>query len=439
MKLTISYIGSGYVGQVDAAISAEKNHNVILVDVIPEKVDKINAGKPTIYEQGLAEIIERNVKEKRLSATMNIGEAIQKTEISFICVGTPDIGHRIDLSYIKQAAIDIGKALSTISHYHVVVVKSTVVPGTTEDIVLPLLEKFSGKKVGKDFGLCMNPEFLREGVAVQDAINPDSVVIGSYDESSRAKVAAIYHWIDPQKLFFCGIKAAEAIKYAKNSFLATKITFANEWANYCETIGVDVKEVMDAIGMDRRIGPLFLQSGPGYGGSCFPKDLNAIIHAGAMTESRFRILEKVVAVNAIQHLRMIILAKKILKKNSFDGMKITVLGLSFKENTDDVRESPALRLINELAAENAQLTGFCPEGMPMAKKFLEEMRIRINYARTLEEAIENSELIFIPTPWSQFSAILGKTKCPVIVGHRHFVKDKNLPNVFVLGFSRMER
>jgi UDPglucose 6-dehydrogenase len=433
MNLNIAYIGSGYVGQVDAAISADKGHNVILVDVIPEKVETINSGKPTIYEQGLSEIIARTVKEKRLSATINLAEAIKKTEISFVCVGTPDIGHRIDLSYIKQAAIDIGKALATITHYHVVVVKSTVVPGTTEDVVLPLLETYSGKKVGKDFGLCMNPEFLREGVAVQDAINPDSVVIGFYDEKSREKVASIYHWIDPKKLFFCGIKAAEAIKYAKNSFLATKITFANEWANYCETIGVDVKEVMEAIGMDRRIGPLFLQSGPGYGGSCFPKDLNAIIHAGAMVESRFRILEKVVAINSIQHLRLIKLAKKIIKKNTFDGMKISVLGLSFKENTDDVRESPALRLINELVAENALVTGFCPEGMPMAKRFLEDMRIRIQYAQTLKEAIQDAELIFIPTPWPQFSGILGKTKCPVIVGHRHFVKEPNLPNVYVLG------
>ena len=433
MSLKLAYIGTGYVGQVDAAISAEKGHHVILVDVIPEKVNTINAGKPTIYEDGLFEIIERNVKEKRLSATINIAEAIEKTDISFICVGTPDIGHRIDLSYIKQAAIEIGKALAKITHYHVVVVKSTVVPGTTEDVVLPLLEKFSGKKAGTDFGLCMNPEFLREGVAVEDAINPDSVVIGSIDQKSKEKVAAIYHWIDPKKLFFCGIKAAEAIKYAKNSFLATKITFANEWANFCETIGVDVKEVMDAIGMDKRIGPLFLQSGPGYGGSCFPKDLNAIIHAGAMADSRFRILEKVVAINSIQHLRMIKLAKKVLKKRSFDGVRVGILGLSFKENTDDVRESPSLRLINELVAENAEILAYCPAGIPMAKKFLEEMHIRIQYANTIEEVIEHSEILFIPTPWQQFSYILGKTQSPIIVGHRHFMKDPMLKNVFVLG------
>lgn len=435
MSLRIAYIGSGYVGQVDAAVSAEKGHIVTLVDIDPEKVSKINSGLPTIYEHGLGEIIKQTVSDKRLSATQDLNNAILNTDVSFICVGTPDIGHRIDLSYIKKVAMDIGKALAKIDHYHVVVVKSTVVPGTTEDVVLPLLLKYSGKKVGKDFGLCMNPEFLREGVAVNDCVDPDSVVIGFYDERSRDLVAKIYHWIDPEKITYCGLKAAEAIKYAKNSFLATKVTFANEWANYCETIGVDVKEVMEAIGMDKRVGPLFLRSGPGYGGSCFPKDLNAIIHAGAMADSRFRILEKVVAINSIQHLRMIKKARQVTGKTSFDGMKVGILGLSFKENTDDVRESPALRLINELVAENAEVLGYCPEGIPMAKMFLENMRINIKYASNIQEVLDSSELIFVPTPWAQFSDALANSKCPVIVGHRHFVKDKSLKNVYALGLK----
>ncbi len=357
----ICYIGSGYVGQVDAVASAYYGHNVWLVDVIQEKVDSINLGKPTIFEEGLDEqLYNLVINENRLQATMDLEEAIRAADVSFICVGTPDKGEMIDLSYIRQVAIGIGKALQSKDEYHVVVVKSTVVPGTTLNVVKPLLEQYSGKIAGVDFGLAMNPEFLREGVALEDCLHPDSIVLGTQDDRTQEILTDVYSWAKPEILTYVGITAAEAIKYAKNTFLAMKITFANEWANFCEKIGVDVKQVMDAIGKDHRVGPYFLRNGPGYGGSCFPKDVNAILHEGNVQQSPFRIMETVVHVNSNQYLHLVQLAERIIGK--LDGKRFGVLGLSFKPNTDDTRESPALQLINYLVVRGCEVKAFAPKG-----------------------------------------------------------------------------
>lgn len=434
-NMKLSYIGSGYVGQVNAVGNAKFGHDVWLVDVIKEKVEMLNQGKPTIFEVGLEELVYDLVKkQKNLQATTDFNAAIQATEVSFICVGTPDKGEMIDLSYIRQAAINIGTALKNKKDFHVVIVKSTVVPGTTLTVVKPLLEEYSGKKAGVDFGLGMNPEFLREGVALNDCINPDSIVIGADDEKTREIMTKIYHWAPPSKFSFVGISAAETIKYAKNTFLALKITFANEWANLCEKLGVDVKEVMQAIGLDKRVGPLFLRAGPGYGGSCFPKDVNAILAKGVEMHAPIQVLETVVKMNNRQYLRMIDIAEQIVGK--IDGKKVAVLGLAFKPDTDDTRESPALKLINYLDSRGCSITAYCPQGMRMGKEWLDKNRITIKYAKSKEECVEGAEIVFVPTDWPEFKPLITQLTVPTIVGHRDFVDPKDYPHIYCIGYKK---
>jgi UDPglucose 6-dehydrogenase len=350
-------------------------------------------------------------------------------------VGTPDRGEQIDLSYIRQVATEIGEVLREKDGFTVVVVKSTVVPGTTLNVVKPLLEQYSGKTAGKDFGLTMNPEFLQEGVALDNCLHPDSIVIGTQDDRSKDILTELYGAYPPELITYVGITAAEAIKYAKNTFLALKITFANEWANLCEKLGIDVKEVMTAIGKDRRVGPLFLRNGPGYGGSCFPKDVNAIVHEAVVHESPLRIMETVVNVNSNQYLRLVQLAER--KVGPLNGKKVGVLGLSFKPNTDDTRESPALRLINFLVVQGcAQIKAFCPQGMKMAREWLERNRITIDYCDSAEECVSDVDVVFVPTDWAEFKPVVAAITTPTFVGHRDFIEPKDYDHVYALGYPK---
>ncbi|MHA1718512.1 MAG: UDP-glucose dehydrogenase family protein [Promethearchaeota archaeon] len=434
--MKISYMGTGYVGQVSGTVSAHYGHDVWLVDIDENKVNSINQGKPTIFEKDLDEMLyDLAINKKKLRATLNIHQAVLDTDASFICVGTPDRGGMIDLSYIQNVSKSIGIALKEKSQFHLVIVKSTVVPGTTLKTVKPILEEFSGKKAGKDFGIAMNPEFLREGLAVSDNIDPDSIVIGTQDEKSKNMLKEIYAWAADEKFTFVNITAAEAIKYAKNSFLAMKITFANEWANYCDVMGIDAKEVLDAIGADKRISPMFLRNGPGYGGSCFPKDVNAIVHSGQVNHSPFRVLEEVVAVNNKQYLSLIDLAKS--KIGEISRRKVGVLGLSFKPNTDDTRESPALKIISYLVSQGCEINAYCPQGIRLAKEWLIKNRISdINYTGSAEECVKNVEFVLIPTDWDEFRDILPKITVPTFIGHRSFVNPNDYPNVYSLGFPK---
>ncbi len=434
--MKISYMGTGYVGQVSGAVSAHYGHDVILIDIDENKVNSINQGKPTIFEKDLDEMIDDLVlNKKKLRATLDTHQAVLDTEASFICVGTPDRGGMIDLSYIQNVSKSIGLALKEKNQFHLVVVKSTVVPGTTINTVKPILEEFSGKKAGIDFGIAMNPEFLREGLAVSDNIDPDSIVIGTQDKKSKKMLKEIYGWAAEEKFTFVNVTAAEAIKYAKNSFLAMKITFANEWGNYCDVMGIDAKEVLDAIGADRRISPMFLRNGPGYGGSCFPKDINAIIHSGQVNHSPFRVLEEVVAVNNKQYLSLIDLAKS--KIGSIVRRKVGILGLSFKPDTDDTRESPALKIITYLVSHGCEITAYCPQGIELAKKWLTDNRITdIKYAKSAEECVQDVEFVLIPTDWPEFREILPKIKVPTFVGHRSFVNPDDYANVYSLGYPK---
>jgi UDPglucose 6-dehydrogenase len=436
--MKIAYIGSGYVGQVNAAGAANYGHEVILVDIIPEKVDSINSGKPTIYEEGLNELLhDLVIKRNTLKAYLDIEKAVLESELSFICVGTPDKGGMIDLSYIQEVAKQIGKALKNKQDYHVVIVKSTVIPGTTMNTVRPLLEKFSGKKCFTDFGLAMNPEFLREGVALDDCLKPDSIVLGTQDEKTLNILKKMYDWASSDIITQVGITAAEAIKYAKNTFLALKITFANEWANFCDNIGIDSLEVMEAIGKDKRISPLFLRNGPGYGGSCFPKDVNAIIHAGQINHSEFRVLEEVVNANKIQYIRLLDLAKK--EMGALSQKKVGILGLSFKPNTDDTRESPALKLIAYLVSIGCNIQAYCPQGIKMAKKWLDANRIEISYSNSSEECIKGVEFVMIPTDWAEFREIIPKITVPTFIGHRTLVDPTKYDHVQCLGYPTNKR
>ncbi len=434
--MKISYVGSGYVGQVNAAGAAHFGHDVILVDIDEFKVNSINEGKPTIFEAHLDEALhDLVINKKKLSATLDLQSAVQNTDITLICVGTPDKGGMIDLSYIQQVARDIGKVLKTKSDYHVVVVKSTVIPGTTLTTVKPLLEEFSGKKAGVDFGLAMNPEFLREGVAWIDSIEPDSIVIGTEDTKTKDILRKMYSWAPEEKFTYVGINAAEAIKYAKNSFLAMKITFANEWGNFCDAVGIDSKEVLGALGADKRISPMFLRNGPGYGGSCFPKDVNAIVHAGQVNHSPFGIMEKVVQMNKIQYLHLIDLAEKVT--GPIMRKKVGILGLSFKPQTDDTRESPALRIISYLVSQGCEIKAYCPQGMHMAKETLEAQRItEVQYQENAQACTEGVDLVLVPTDWSEFKDVIKNTSVPTFIGHRSMMDPAQYPHVYALGFPK---
>ncbi len=390
--MKICVIGSGYVGLITACGFSKLGHTVDCVDIDPKKTESINKGIPPIYESGLKELLGE-VIGKKLNATTDLNKAVSSSEIVFISVGTPSREDgSIDLSYINKAFLD---AVSASKSYKVIIVKSTVVPGTCDSLAKLAKEKL-GKQDGKDFGLCMNPEFLREGKALEDFFNPDRIVIGSEDEKSRKKVLELY------SSFKCPIlntdrKTAEMIKYASNSFLATKISFANEFGNLCKKMGIDVYEVMDGIGMDKRIGRSFLNAGIGYGGSCFPKDVKAIVHSFKENGIEPKLLNSAIEVNENQPLKIVDLAKK--KLGSLNGKKITILGLAFKPDSDDIREAPSIKILNKLLSEGAKIMVYDPEAMLNIRKVF---AARIEYAKTAQEALSYSDNVFVLTEWAQF-------------------------------------
>jgi UDPglucose 6-dehydrogenase len=326
----ISIVGTGYVGLCTAAGFASKGYEVITSTHNPEKVDKINRGIPPFFESHLEELLKEAVSEGHLRCVLGRTEAIQNTEMTFVAVGTPSQPDgRINLQHIQDSAREIGEALAEKNAYHLVVIKSTVVPGTTQNVVKPILEKESNKSCGKNFGLCMSPEFLREGSAVYDTLHPDRVVIGEHDKTSGDVLETLSREFYSEELppiLRTNLPTAELIKYANNAFLATKISFINQIANICEkTSGTDVNTVANAIGLDKRIGPLFLKAGLGYGGSCFPKDVKALIAFSSSLGYDPVIIRAVENVNRNQPYKAVELAKKAL--GDLKGKRIAVLGL----------------------------------------------------------------------------------------------------------------
>jgi len=406
--MNISIIGTGYVGLVTGVCFAKLGNNVICVDVDKDKINNINNGIAPIFEKNLDKILLET--RDKIKATTDYKTAIQNTDITFICVGTPskkDVS--LDLSYIKKSAEEIGKQLKEKNKYHVVVVKSTVLPGTTEQVILPILEKFSNKKAGEDFGVAMSPEFLKEGVAIDDFLKPDRIVFGYYDSKSKEALEEIY------KGFTCPIvktnlTTAEMIKYASNSFLATKISFANEMGNLCKKLGIDSYEVADGMGYDKRIGRFFLDSGIGWGGSCFPKDLDALTKWAEKNDEKTRIINAAIQINNQQPLKLIELLKKHIP--NLHGKTIGILGLSFKPDTDDIRESRAIPIVEKLLENNAKIKAYDPKAMINFKKIYPN----IIYCSKAEEVLE-SDAVLITTKWEEFKKLNFKEKI-VIDGRR---------------------
>ncbi|MFZ3077331.1 MAG: UDP-glucose/GDP-mannose dehydrogenase family protein [Candidatus Aenigmatarchaeota archaeon] len=421
--MKISVIGTGYVGTVSAACFAELGHDVICVDIDAEKVGKINSGISPVYEDGLSELLEKHAG-KRLTATSDYERAVKDSDVSLISVGTPsDAYGNIDLSIIESASASLGKALKSKDDYHVAVVKSTVVPETTERFVLPILEGQSGKTAGMDFGVAMNPEFLREGKAVHDFMNPDKIVVGSIDGKSGDIVASLYRGLDCE-VTRTNPRTAEMIKYANNAFLATKISFSNEVGNICKELGIDTYEVMNAVGKDSRIGPHFLNSGAGFGGSCFPKDVRAIIGKAREIGYEPRLLESVIEVNERQPSRMVELLKK--KAGNINGKKVAVLGLAFKNDTDDIRESRSIPAIKELLEDGAVVSAYDPMASDNMKKFFPY----IDYCSSAKEALRGADACLVMTEWDEFKKLdaeFGAMKGRVVVDGRHIIKpEKNI-------------
>ncbi|MFH0979271.1 MAG: UDP-glucose/GDP-mannose dehydrogenase family protein [Candidatus Woesearchaeota archaeon] len=420
IQMNISISGTGYVGLIQGVGLAKLGNKVMCVDINKEKVDAINNKKAPIYEKGLSELITKLVP-KQLTATTNLKKAVMESQVTFICVGTPSSVHgEIRLHEMERICTDIGKILRQKKQPHVIVVKSTVVPGTCEKVVIPTLERASKKKFGKDFGVVMNPEFLREGSAIEDFFHPDRIVLGSSDQKAINTIKNLYKW------FKCPVLEtrfgeAEMIKYASNSLLATKISFINEVGNICKRLGIDTNQVAVGVGLDYRIGPHFLRSGIGFGGSCFPKDVAALVHKSLELGYHPRIMRAALDVNRDQPLTFLELVEETL--GTIKGKKIALLGLTFKAETDDVRESPSLTIIKELILHQAELFLYDPMGMPAVKTLFPHL----NYAESAQEAVNKAEVICILTEWPEFSKVNYGTK-QVIDGKNVFEKAKRPKN-----------
>lgn len=389
----IAVIGTGYVGLVTGTCFAETGNQVICVDINEDKINKLRQGIVPIYEPHLDVLFERNINAKRLTFSTSLAEGIQDAEIIFLALPTPPgEDGSADLSYILGVAEELGKIMT---EYKVIVDKSTVPVGTAEKVHAAI-----AKNATVPFAVVSNPEFLREGFAVDDFMKPDRVVIGSSNERAIKVMESLYKPFVRQgnPILFMDEKSAELTKYAANAFLATKITFMNEVANFCELVGADVDKVRIGIGSDDRIGKRFLFPGIGYGGSCFPKDVQALVKSGLEQNFNFKILEAVMEVNESQKTVLIPKMKNFFR-NDLKGKKIAIWGLAFKPDTDDIREAPALYMIDELVAAGAQISAFDPEAMDNVKNLIGD---KITYANNEYEALENADALLICTEWGIF-------------------------------------
>jgi UDPglucose 6-dehydrogenase/GDP-mannose 6-dehydrogenase len=428
--MRLSIVGTGYVGLVSGAGLAEVGHQVTCVDVDEAKVELIAKGVPPIFEAGLEDLLARTVGV-RLTATTDLRAAVLGSDLTLIAVGTPFDGEQIDLCFVREAARQIGEVLRDKDDYHVVVVKSTVVPGTTVEVVLPTLEQASGKRAGADFGVGMNPEFLSEGAAVADVMAPDRIVLGGIDTRTQDVLAELFAPFTAAAVIRTDPTTAEMIKYTANSLLATMISFSNEIGNLCAAVGVDVVEAMEGVHLDKRLSPVaadgsrirpgfltYLAAGCGFGGSCFPKDVDALIAFGRRAGHPMPILDAVVSTNRAQPARMLELLRR--RVPDLAGAKVAVLGMAFKPGTDDIRESPSLPVTRALLAEGARVTAYDPVAREAAHVALGD---GVRFVDTLEEATDGVDAVLLMTRWAQFErlpqllASRGQD-CAVIDGRR---------------------
>ena len=395
MKLCI--IGTGYVGLVSGTCFADIGNNVICVDVDRNKIQNLNSGIIPIYEPGLEEMVKRNINQKRLKFSYDVNEAIKKSDIIFICVGTPTIEKKnsVELKYVYQVA---NKIKSNLNKYKIIVTKSTV-PVTTGDKIESILKK---NKYKSKYDVVSNPEFLREGEAIRDFVVPDRVVVGTESKKALKIMKSLYLPIIKKttRFYSTSRRAAELIKYASNAFLATKISFINEVANLCELSNINIEDISVGMGLDQRIGDRFLRAGPGYGGSCFPKDTRAIVTLAKKYKTNLSIVNSVIKSNDN---RSKILLKRILKisKNKVKNKIITFLGVTFKANTDDMRESPCLKLIPALIKKGAKINYYDPTG---PKKEIEKFK-NANFSKNVVDATKKADLIIIHTEWNEFKQL----------------------------------
>ncbi len=416
--MKIAMVGSGYVGLVSGACFADFGHDVVCIDKDPAKIASLEAGVMPIYEPGLADLVAKNVKAGRLSFTTDLAHGIEDAAAIFIAVGTPSRrgdGHA-DLTFVHAVAEEIGANLRQSA---VVVTKSTVPVGTGDEVERILAD--AGPDVR--FAVASNPEFLREGAAIDDFKHPDRIVIGTDDEWARHVMTEVYRplFLGKSPLLFTSRRSSELIKYAANAFLATKITFINEMADLCEKVGADVQDVSRGIGLDRRIGAKFLHAGPGYGGSCFPKDTLALLKTAEDYEAPTRIVEAVVKVNDSRKRAM---GRKVIEAlggpEAARGKKAALLGLTFKPNTDDMRDAPSLAIATALADAGVEVSAYDPEGMALAAPMMPEVAMKTSaYA-----AIEGADAVVIVTEWDAFRALdLARIKrianAPVLIDLRN--------------------
>lgn len=401
--MKIAVVGTGYVGLVSGVCFAESGHQVVCVDIDQKKVDRLKAGEMVIYEPGLEVLLHRNIKENRIRFTTNLREALEHADMIFLALPTPPgEDGSADLSYILGVAADIGKLLAELKKYKVIINKSTVPVGTAELVRDKILEYYQG-----DFDVVSNPEFLREGAAVEDFMKPDRVVVGCRSEQARKMMQQLYAPFVRQgnPIYFMDERSAELTKYAANSYLAMRITFMNELANLCEKVGADVETVRIGMGSDNRIGKRFLFPGIGYGGSCFPKDVRALVQTSNQYNYDYRILNAVIDINDNQKL---VLADKIKHYfgNDLKGKKIAVWGLAFKPNTDDIREAPALYILAELLKAGASIAAYDPEAMPNVRDYFQtnhpELMEKLSFGENDYAVLKDADALAICTEWTIF-------------------------------------
>lgn len=434
--MKIAVVGTGYVGLVSGTCFAEQGNNVICVDNNENKVQRLQAGEIVIYEPGLEVLFDRNIKENRLHFTTNLEEAFVASDFIFLALPTPPgEDGSADLSYILGVANELGKLLAKYKTYKVIINKSTVPVGTAELVKNAILQNYQG-----EFDVVSNPEFLREGVAVEDFMKPDRVVIGCSSEKAQKMMHDLYAPFVRQgnPIYFMDERSAEVTKYAANSYLAMRITFMNELANLCEKVGADVETVRVGMGSDSRIGKRFLFSGIGYGGSCFPKDVQALVKTANQNDYPYEILKSVIAVNDKQKL---VLADKIKNyyNNNLQGKTIAIWGLAFKPNTDDIREAPSLYIIPALIEAGAKIVAYDPEGIENVEKYFAENEAvgpHIHYATNAYDALKGADCLAILTEWGifrapEFDRMKENLATPIIFDGRNLY---DLPSMQEMGF-----
>lgn len=432
----IAIAGTGYVGLVSGACLADFGNYVICIDNNEQKIEALKKGIIPIFEPGLDRVVERNTAAKRLHFTSNTADAVRESDVIFIAVGTPPMEDgSADLKYVETVAREIARAMNG---YKVIVDKSTVPVGTARSVTAWINDELNKQHKQCEFDVVSNPEFLREGNAVQDFTHPDRVVIGAESERAAALMKDVYRalYLNETPYIETNLETAEMIKYASNAFLAVKITFINEIANLCEKAGANVQDVARAMGRDKRIGDKFLHAGPGYGGSCFPKDTKALVNIAKQYGSTLSVVESAIFANENQKLKMVDKIR-LAVGGSVKGKKIAVLGLAFKPNTDDTRESPVLTIFPQLIKEGAEIRACDPAAIPEAKIRLEKENYAVSYFEDEYEAVKGADCLVIMTEWNAYrnldlEKIKKDLKAPVLCDLRNVYKRKTVEK---LGFT----